>query len=123
FGVPVVKVTQAFRYELAPTKEQVKLLRLCSAVYRQVYNKFILARRGWWERNRHRDRKEREPLPTAQSMSRLITAELRANDLLPESERDRELSRYRRVPRKLITAALGNADRACSTWFSRGKSG
>ncbi len=118
-----ISATQAFCYELDPTLEQERTLRFFCGVYRQVYNRYIEARRAWWEANKLADKADRTKPVTAQGMSLELTELMRANDARPVAERVRGLSAMRRVPRHLVTMALKTAHDAFDKWFARGKKG
>lgn len=117
--MPVVTVTQAFRYEIAPTQAQVRYLRLCCAAYRKVYNRFVAARNDWWEANKDLPKGARSKPPSANVISAALTVSLQSNDALPLAERDLGLSDIRAAPRLLTVRALSTAEDAFNRWFKR----
>lgn len=119
----VALTTQAFRYELAPTKAQARTLRFWCSTHRSVFNRFLAARNDWWSANKDLAVGFRSKEPTAYSVSRALTEALRANDQLLAAEQDKTLAGYRLVPRNIITHALACVEDAFSWWFKRGKAG
>lgn len=118
-----ISTTQAFRYELDPTPEQARTLRFMCSVYRRTFNRFIAARRAWWEASKDLEVDQRTKAPSPQTMSLELTELMRQNDEKPRPDQDAELAAMRRVPRHLITMALRTAGEAFDKWFARGKAG
>jgi len=118
-NVPVVLTTQAFRYELAPTQAQVRVLRFYCWAYRRSYNLYVAARRNWWESNKDSPIDLRAPEPCANSLAVEFTARKRANKTVAVALQDPEITQLALAPRQLVDWARGVAENAYVRWFQR----